>query len=216
MQARAELSILVVVILPMPTAGWPLVALLVLAACGQLESEEAQEVARATQETVARGVGSAKEQLDRVDTAKIRAAWDATVAAMEDATKREPSASGPEPDPLADVAEAIVCDEARERCTVTADFAERARQHGGRVAAQLRVSPARGDVRGVRIDGIDPGTIAERVGLRVGDVVTDVNGTSLGSPQDAMLLYMNVRAAQSFVVGYRRGSDARSLQVDVV
>lgn len=189
-------------------------ALLGLAACSQLESEEAREAAKTTKETVARGVDSAKKQLDRIDTDKIRRAWDSAVESVEEAAKSEP-AEAPV-DPLADVAEAIVCDEGRERCTVTYDFASRAREHGGRVAAQVRVSPASGGVRGVRIDGIDPGTLADLVGLKVGDVVTHVNGTSLASAQDAMMLYMSVRAARAFVVLYQRGQEERSLQVDVI
>jgi S1-C subfamily serine protease len=135
---------------------------------------------------------------------------------VEDSTRSDPAPTVPVPDPLADVAQAIACDEAHERCTVTADFADRARQHGGRVAKQVRISAATGEVRGIRIDAIDAGTIAERVGLRVGDVVTHVNGTALGSPQDAVLLYMSLRAARAFVVEYRRGGQARSLRVDVV
>lgn len=185
-----------------------------MAACNQLESEEAQQVAQATKDTVARGVDSAKRQLDRIDTDKIRAAWDRTVDAVRDAAEREPSEAAV--DPLADAAQAIACDEARERCTVTYDFARRARQHSGRVAGQVRVSAASGAVQGVRIDGIDAGTIGELVGLRVGDVVTHVNGTSLGSTQDAMMLYLNVRSARTFVVQYQRGSEPRSLRVDVV
>jgi type II secretory pathway component PulC len=194
-------------------------ALLVgLAACGSLESDEAKEVARVTQESVERGVDAAKEQLDKVDTEKIAKTWDGVVEAVQESTQREPSASPaePAPDPLADAAKAIACDEARERCTVTTEFASRARQHGGRVAAQVRISPARGDVRGIRIDAIDAGTIAELVGLRVGDVVTHVNGTSLGSPQDAMLLYMSMRAARAFTVDYRRDGQARTLQVEII
>lgn len=194
-----------------------LAALLGLAACGSLESEEAAEAARVTRETVSRGVDSAKEQLDKVDTEKIAKTWDGVVEAVEDSTKRDPAApSPPEPDPLADAATAIACDEARERCTVTTDFANRARAHGGRVAGQVRISPATGEVRGIRIDAIDAGTIAELVGLHVGDVVTHVNGTALGSPQDAMLLYMSVRAARTFTVDYQRDGKPRTLQVDVV
>lgn len=194
-------------------------ALLVLAACSQLESEEAHQVAKATKDTAARGVDLAKEQIDRIDTQKIRGAWDATVEAVEEAAKREPGVE-PSVDPLADAAEAIACDEARERCTVSYDFASRARQHSGRLAAQVRVSPAsgqvQGQVQGVRIDGIDAGTIADLVGLKVGDVVTHVNGTSLATAQDAMMLYMSVRAARTFVVHYQRGQEERSLVVDVV
>jgi type II secretory pathway component PulC len=201
--------------MPVPTVGvrWSLVTLLVLAACSKLESDEAQEVAEATQQAVSRGVESAKEQLDKVDTKKIGKTWDGMVEVVEESTRSDP---GPQADPLADAAKAIECDEARERCTVTADFAERVRQHSTRVASQVRVTRVAGTVRGIRIDAIDAGTIAERVGLRAGDVVTHVNGTAIGSAQDAMLLYMSVRSAQRFVVQYQRGEESRSLQVDVV
>jgi type II secretory pathway component PulC len=186
-----------------------------LAACGWFESDEAQDVARATQETVSRGVDSAKEQLDKVDTEKIGRTWDGMVEAVEDSTKSDPSGSG-STDPLAGAAKAITCDAARERCTVTAEFAARAREHGTKVAGQVRVTRVAGTVNGVRIDAIDAGTIAALVGLKVGDVVTHVNGTALGSAQDVMMLYMSVRSAQSFAIDYQRGGEARSLQVDVV
>lgn len=200
-----------------------LAMLMTLAACSKLESEEAKEVAReanevaeATQKSISRGVDSAKEQLDKVDTKKIGRAWDGVVEAVEDSTRSDPDSAGPKPDPLADAAKAIECDAAGERCTVTADFADRAREHGTKVASQVRVTRVAGSVTGIRIDAIDAGTIAERVGLRAGDVVTHVNGTAIGSAQDAMMLYMNVRAARSFVIDYQREGEARTLQVDVV
>lgn len=197
-----------------------LAVLVALAACSKLESEEAKEVAReanevaqATQESISRGVDSAKEQLDKVDTDKIGKTWDGMVEAVEDSTKSDPASGS---DPLADAAKAIACDAARERCTVTADFADRAREHSTRAASQVRVTRVAGSVTGVRIDSIDVGTMADRVGLRAGDVVTHVNGTALGSAQDVMMLYMSVRAARSFVIDYQRGGEARTLHVDVV
>lgn len=203
--------------------GSCLAVLVALSACSKLESEEAKEVAReanevaqATQESISRGVDSAKEQLDRVDTEKIGKTWDGMVEAVEDSTRSDPASAGSEPDPLADAAKAIECDAARERCTVTADFAARAREHGTRVASQVRVTRVAGSVTGIRIDAIDAGTLAERVGLRAGDVVTHVNGTAIGSAQDAMMLYMSVRAARSFVIDYQRDGEARTLHVDVV
>lgn len=221
MQPPAPLSILTMVNASSSIGRSCLAALVALAACSKLESEEAKEVAReanevaeATQESIERGVESAKEQLDKVDTKKIGKAWDGMVEAVEDSAQRDPAA--PEPDPLADAAEAIACDEAHERCTVTADFADRARQHGTKVASQVRVTRVAGTVTGIRIDAIDAGTLAERVGLRAGDVVTHVNGTAIGSAQDAMMLYMSVRAARTFVIDYQRGGEARTLQVDVV
>lgn len=216
MQPRPELTILIEVHRPSPAALGGLALLVGLAACGWFESDEAHDVARATQETVSRGVDSAKEQLDKVDTDKIGRTWDGMVEAVGDSTRSDPSASSAEPDPLADAAKAITCDAARERCTVTADFATRARQHGTKVAGQVRVTRVAGTVNGIRIDAIDAGTIAELVGLKVGDVVTHVNGTALGSAQEAMMLYMSARSARSFAIDYQRGGEARSLQVDVV
>lgn len=195
-------------------------ALVALAACGKLESEEAKEVAReanevadATQKSISRGVDSAKEQLDKVDTEKIGKTWDGMVEAVEESAKSDPTTGS---DPLADAAKAIACDAARERCTVTTDFADRAREHSTRAASQVRVTRVAGSVTGVRIDSIDVGTMADRVGLRAGDVVTHVNGTALGSAQDVMMLYMSVRSARSFVIDYQRGGEARTLHVDVV
>ena len=102
------------------------------------------------------------------------------------------------------------------RCTVTHEFAAQARANGSALAEQVRVRPVRDPVVGMRIDGMSSGAVAERLGLATGDVVTHVNGIAVGSMRDAMLLYMNVRAARSFVVDYRRGDEERTLTLDVV
>jgi C-terminal processing protease CtpA/Prc len=201
---------------------WCFAALVGLAACSQLESEEAKEVAReanvvaqeATEEVVqvSREVAQAtKEQLDKVDTKKIEQTLDDVAGAMGAGPVDDPA--NPDPDPLADAGRAIACDEARARCTVTTDFTDRARRHASKLAAQLRMSPVAGDVPGIRIDAIDAGTPAEIVGLRAGDVITHVNGTPA---KDAVMLYMSVRAAESFVIDYQRADEARTLRVDVV
>ena len=206
-----------------------LAALLGLAACGDMKPEEAKEaakeagqevaqatreVAQATREAASRGAEQAAEQLDKVDPEKIERTIDGVAGAMGVQTEADPAHPGA--DPLADAAQAIACDEARLRCTVTADFADRARTHGHRVAQQLRVTPAPGGVTGVRIDAIDAGTLAALVGLKVGDVITHVNGTPIGSAQDAVMLYMDVRRAESFVIDYQRSGEARTLKIDVV
>jgi C-terminal processing protease CtpA/Prc len=212
--------------------GLGLAALLAgLAACGSLESEEAREVAQdakvvakeAGKEVVAaskevaqatREVAQAtKEQLDKVDPEDVERAIDGVAGAMG-APSGEPAGAGA--NPLADAAQAIKCEESGVRCTVTADFADRARQNGRRVAEQLRVEPARGDVKGVRIESIDAGSVASLLGLQKGDVVTHVNGTPIGSMQDAVMLYMSVRAARSFTIDYQRSGENRTLQLDVV
>jgi C-terminal processing protease CtpA/Prc len=202
-----------------------------LVACGSLESEEAREVAQdakvvakeASKEVVAaskevaqatREVAQAtKEQLDKVDPEDVERAIDGVAGAMG-APKGEPGSGGA--NPLADAAQAIKCEEPGVRCTVTADFADRARQNGRMVAEQLRIEPARGDVKGVRIEAIDAGSVASLLGLKVGDVITHINGTPIGSMQDAVMLYMSIRAARSFTIDYQRSGEDRTLQLDVV
>ena len=125
-------------------------------------------------------------------------------------------AASPPVDLLKGAAEAIACEAPGERCTVAYDYVAAARQHPSELAKQVRARPVSSPVAGIRIDGITTGSIAEQVGMQTGDVVTHVNGIAVGSMQDAMLLYMNLRAARSFVVDYRRGEQEHTLQVDVV
>ena len=216
--------------------GLGLAALLAgLAACGSLESGEAREAAQdaaqdakvvakeATREVVAaskevaqatREVAQAtKEQLDKVEPEDVERAIDGVAGALG-APTGVPAGAGA--NSLADAAQAIKCEEPGVRCTVTADFADRARQNGRKVAEQLRVEPAPGQVKGVRIEAIDAGSVASLLGLKKGDVVTHVNGTPIGSMQDAVMLYMSVRAARSFTIDYHRDGKARTLQLDVV
>ncbi|MCH9685748.1 MAG: hypothetical protein K0V04_30225 [Deltaproteobacteria bacterium] len=194
---------------------WSL-ALALLAGCGALESEPAQQAKRVASKAVARGVDEAEHQLRRIDTAKIRAGWDAMVDAVAEASGDVArSGSVDNVDPLAGAAEAITCDAAAERCTVTAEFAARARSHGGRVAAQVRAGPVKSPVYGVRIEGVSPGSIAYLFGMRSGDIVTRVNGINPSSVMDSMSLYSQAKTARRFDVRYRRGDVDRVLVVDV-
>ncbi len=191
---------------------WPLLLMLV-AGCGAFESEQAQQVARTANGAVADGVDEAKKQLRRIDTDKVRGAWDTVVQTVAEVNETPPA---PPVDPLAGADEAISCDAAHEYCTVTAEFAARARAHGPAVAKQVRIRPVSTPVQGMRIDGITAGSITELVGLRKGDVVTHVNGSAVGSMAQTMGLYMQVRSARQFVVHYRRGDQERAVQLDVV
>lgn len=184
-----------------------------LLGCGSIDEEEVEEAARATRRTVERGVEGAREG--------IESTWDAAVDAYEERRKRKEQeeraqAASPPVDLLKGAAEAIACEAPGERCTVASDYVAAARQHPSELAKQVRARPVSSPVAGIRIDGITTGSIAEQVGMQTGDVVTHVNGIAVGSMQDAMLLYMNLRAARSFVVDYRRGEQEHTLQVDVV
>jgi type II secretion system protein C len=71
--------------------------------------------------------------------------------------------------------------------------------------AEGDVSPAYqdGEMIGVAFDGLKPGGVYERIGLRNGDVVTSIGGVSLGDP-----------AATAKVLGAFASSDELSLSVE--
>lgn len=74
----------------------------------------------------------------------------------------------------------------------------------GGLLAEGDVSPIYedGEMVGVQFDEIRAGGVYDQIGLRNGDVVTDINGVSLGDP-----------AAAALVLGQFAGSDELSIQV---
>ncbi|MEX1364356.1 MAG: hypothetical protein AB1Z98_14615 [Nannocystaceae bacterium] len=192
--------------------------------CGSIDEQEVQDAAEVTQRTVQRGVAGAKRGAEVTWDAATEVADQAATQAMDALERRkrrqqaeaEAEAASPPVDPFAGAAEAIVCEEPGVRCTVTAELAARARQHTGVLSQQASLRPVRSPAVGLRVDGMKAGSIPELMGFAVGDVVTHVNGVAVGSMRDAMLLYMNVRAARHFEVHYLRGEDERMIVVDVV
>lgn len=190
--------------------------------CGSIDEQEVQDAAEVTQRTVQRGVAGAKRGAEVTWDAATEVADQAANQAMDAIERRrqrqqaEAEAAPPPVDPFAGAAEAIVCEEPGVRCTVTAELAARARQHTGVLSQQASLRPVRSPAVGLRVDGMKAGSIPELMGFSVGDVVTHVNGIAVGSMRDAMLLYMNVRAARHFEVHYLRGDDERTIVVDVV
>src|SRR5258706_10765566 len=95
----------------------------------------------------------------------------------------------------------------------------------GRIGVIVDVrADATGDKVGARIEGITPGGPAEKVGLKVGDVITRFNGTALGgaaSEDDersgpGMKLIDLAHAldpGDTVQVEYRRGTDARKATI---
>jgi general secretion pathway protein C len=78
------------------------------------------------------------------------------------------------------------------------------RERGG-LLAEGDVSPVYedGELVGVHIAGIRPGGVYERIGLRDGDVLTEINGVSLSDP-----------AAAARVLGYVAASDELRVSVE--
>ncbi|MEM7157576.1 MAG: PDZ domain-containing protein [Myxococcota bacterium] len=175
--------------------------------CSALESDEARQAAEVTQDVVAKGVDEARVGIEKLG--------EVAAEAVEEAHRAEQQAHRTSAESLEGAKDAIACEEPGQRCTVTTDFARRARSNGGAVARQLRFRIVKTPALGVRIDGMESGSVAELLGFQVGDVVTHVNGIPVGSSRDTMLLYMNARAARRYVVEYQRDGEAQTLTADV-
>ncbi|MCB9073500.1 MAG: PDZ domain-containing protein [Bdellovibrionaceae bacterium] len=73
---------------------------------------------------------------------------------------------------------------------------------------QARVVPETGPdglVRGYKLVEIQPGSIYEKLGLRLGDVITGVNGESINSPQKALELYQALKSSNDIKLAIDRG-----------
>jgi general secretion pathway protein C len=65
-----------------------------------------------------------------------------------------------------------------------------------------------GQIRGFKIVEIQPGSIFDRIGIRIGDTILSVNGEPITSPQKAMDLFKELRTANELKLGLdRNGSD---------
>ena len=131
-------------------------------------------------------------------------------AAPPAATPSAPTApTTPKPkDPMAD---RIQCD-AGSRCTVErsllSDLLANPRALGG-----LRALPSAG---GFRLSGIRRGTLAHQLGLRNGDVLTEVGGRSLNSLDDALALLPLLRSASNVQVTLSRKGKPVTHEIEIV
>jgi general secretion pathway protein C len=83
---------------------------------------------------------------------------------------------------------------------------------------QARVVPETGpdgQVRGYKLVEIQPGSIYEKLGLRLGDVITGVNGEMVNSPQKAMELYQALKTSNEIKLAVDRGGRSVDLNYNL-
>jgi general secretion pathway protein C len=71
------------------------------------------------------------------------------------------------------------------------------------------------DMVGVQINGIQPGSLWEQIGIRDGDVVTSVNGIEVARPQDSNALIQQLTQSNEFQVEVM-GSDGQTRSLNYV
>jgi len=98
----------------------------------------------------------------------------------------------------------------RKRSTI-ADRIEKLQSEGGRTTASLysqaRIVPewSEGEMVGVRLNQVKPGSLYEKLGIESGDVITTLNGISIDSPQASSRLLTELTQAEEFKIELQDG-----------
>lgn len=132
----------------------------------------------------------------------------------------EEQAAGPGPLARARVGARTVPDVAdlRERVQQVADDSfevqreqvDEAMRNPAELFSQARILPKyeNGQMTGVQLNSIQPGSLFEEIGIRDGDVITQVNGIVVSSPQDSAALLRELTQSNQFEVSVQ-GADGQ-------
>ena len=73
--------------------------------------------------------------------------------------------------------------------------------------SQARILPKyeEGEMVGLQINAIKPGSFFEEVGIQSGDVVTKLNGVAIDSPQESARILAEFSQADKFTIDVDRG-----------
>lgn len=72
-----------------------------------------------------------------------------------------------------------------------------------------------GKRNGIKMLGLDPKGVYSSIGLRTGDVVTKINGTSIRSQAHAMEMLQSYKKSSSMTIAIERGGQSRTLDYSV-
>lgn len=87
----------------------------------------------------------------------------------------------------------------------------------GTLLTQARVVPnlVDGEVTGYKIFAIKRGSLYEKIGLKNGDIIENINGIDISSPEKALQLFQDLRNESRFVVELTRRGKPMSLNYSV-
>jgi general secretion pathway protein C len=106
----------------------------------------------------------------------------------------------------------------QDRYEVPRDGVENLMRNPAELFSQARILPKYqdGSMVGIQLNSIQPGSLFDKIGIKDGDVVTQVNGKAISSPQDSVALLQELSSADQFQVNVL-GSDGqqRTLSYEV-
>lgn len=112
--------------------------------------------------------------------------------------------------------QAIDCS-SENSCTVDRKFVDQLLAQPQQLMTQARMYPVSrdGENAGFRVAGVRSGSLATMIGLKNGDVVSEINGQKLGSIDDALGMYQKLRRASHLSVVVERGGAVITKEISI-
>lgn len=103
------------------------------------------------------------------------------------------------------------------RWALSANEAEKARNNIASLIKQVRVEPylVQGKTEGFIVKRIQRGTLLTQMGLKRGDILFAVNGTSLDSPEKGLQIFQQLREAKNLSVDLQRAGQRLNFQYEI-
>ncbi|MFO7577357.1 MAG: type II secretion system protein GspC [Pelovirga sp.] len=107
-----------------------------------------------------------------------------------------------------------VVDMGEGRFRVDRALVDNARSNMGALLQSARMIPQmeNGQTQGFRLVGMQRGSLLEQLGLRLGDVVVEINRIKLDSPEKALQVFQQVREANNISVGLVRDGQPQTFE----
>jgi general secretion pathway protein C len=105
-----------------------------------------------------------------------------------------------------------------DQYTVPQSVVDNALEDLDKMASQVRVRPHRdsdGNVDGYRLSAIRRGTLLDKLGIKNGDIVHEVNGYSLNSSSGAMTAFQSLQSESAFQFDISRRNKRRAIKYDI-
>ncbi len=112
------------------------------------------------------------------------------------------------------VSSADVLDLGENRWQVSKAAADNARANLNSLLQTARMIPQQqnGQTIGFRLVELDRGSLLEKIGLRVGDLVVEINQVALNSPEKALQIFQQVREANNISLGLVRNGKRETFE----
>jgi general secretion pathway protein C len=103
------------------------------------------------------------------------------------------------------------------RWQIPTEVAENARSNIGNLLTQAQAVPylENEETTGFLIRMIQPGSLIAQLGLREGDILREVNGVSLNSPEKALQVFGQLRQARQISIGLERGGKTMTFAYEI-